>query len=362
MNSVSILLPVYNGEAFLEAAIESALSQSFRDLELIIVDDCSTDGSKAIIERMKARDPRIKAFANETNQGLFANYNSCLSHAEGRYIKPFAQDDILAVDCLQRMVDVLDRDPSIALVSCARNITDADGVAVESKCTFPADRKLPGHEVILYNLIVLSNWVGEPSTVMFRAEFSGTGFDTAFFHLGDIDMWFSVLKNGDYYFIADTLASFRRHQGNATDKNLSGLLFALDAVYVGKKHRQILEDFGESQDHYLLRVAEYAAMQVDHLVSKRGLTVEEALAAAVSGARIGKNSPEQERKILSAYVELSFVMMRSLTHTLSKLSDVEHRSEAEKTYLQRQLENMRTSTSWKLTAPIREIMGKVKLS
>ncbi len=53
-------------------------------------------------------------------------------------------------------------------------------------------------------------------------------------------------------------------------------------------------------------------------------------------------------------------MMRSLTHTLSKLSDVEHRSEAEKAYLQRQLDSMRSSTSWKLTAPIREIMGKVK--
>ena len=360
MNSVSILVPVYNGEAFLEAAIESALSQSFKDLELIIVDDCSTDGSKEIIERMSERDPRIKFFTNETNQGLFANYNRCLSLAKGRYIKPFAQDDILSPDCLQRMFDVLESESSVVLVSSARNITDGKGNILETKCTFPADRILPGSEVILYNLIVLSNWVGEPSTVMFRAEFAGTGFDTNCFHLGDIDMWFSILKNGDYYFIAEPLANFRRHNANATDNNLCGLLFALDAVYVGKKYRQILEEFGETEDHFLLRVAEYAAMQVDHLVTKQGLTVEEALAASVRGARIGKNSPELERKILSAFVELSFIMMRSLTHTLSKLSDVEHRSESEKAYLQRQLEGMRTSTSWKLTAPIREIMGKVK--
>lgn len=362
MNSVSILLPVFNGEAFLEAAIESALSQTFRDLELIIIDDCSTDGSKAIIERMKTRDPRIKTFANETNQGLFANYNRCLSLAEGRYIKPFAQDDILEVDCLQRMVDVLERDPSVALVSCGRHITDADGQTVETKRTFPDDRKIGGREVILYNLIVLTNWIGEPSTVMFRSEFSGTGFDTNCFHWGDVDMWFSVLSHGDYHFLCDPLASFRRHNANATDNNLSGLLFALDAVYIGKKYRQILENFGESEEHYLLRVAEYAAVQVDHLVSKRGLTVDEAMAAAARGARIGKSCPEHERKVLSAFVELNFVMMRSLTHTLSKLSDVEHRSEAEKVYLQSQLESMRTSTSWKLTAPIREIMGKVKHS
>lgn len=360
MSSVSILLPVYNGAAFLEAAIESALAQSFKDFELLIVDDCSTDGSYAIIEAMKQRDPRIKSFINETNQGLFANYNRCLSLAEGRYIKPFAQDDILAQDCLKRMFDVLERDPSVVLVSSARNITDADGTTVETKCTFPGDRKVRGEDVILYNLIVLSNWVGEPSTVMYRAQFSGTGFDTNCFHLGDIDMWFNVLKNGDYYFISEALASFRRHNDNATNSNLSGLLFALDAVYLGKKYRQILEAFGESEDHYLLRVAEYAAMQVDHLVSKQGLTVEDVLSASVRGARIGKSSLEQERKILSAFVELNFVMMRSLTHTLSKLSDVEHRSEAEKAYLQRQLESIRASTSWKLTAPIREIMGKVK--
>lgn len=360
MNSVSILLPVYNGEAFLEAAIESVLAQSFQDFDLIIVDDCSTDGSPSIIERMKERDARIKSFTNQTNQGLFANYNRCLSLAEGRYIKPFAQDDILAQDCLQRMFDVLEHDQSVALVSSARNITDAGGKTVETKCIFPADRKVRGEDVILYNLIVLSNWVGEPSTVMFRSQFSGTGFDTSCFHLGDIDMWFSVLKNGEYYFIAEPLASFRRHSLNATNNNLSGLLFALDAVYLGKKYRQILADFGESEEHYLLRVAEYAAMQVDHLVSKQGLTVEEVLAASARGARIGKSSPEHERKILSAFVELNFVMMRSLTHTLNTLSDVEHRSESEKAYLQRQLESMRTSTSWKLTAPIREIMGKVK--
>ena len=147
MISVSILLPVYNGEAFLEAAIESALSQSFKDFELIVVDDCSTDGSWAIIERMRQRDPRIKSFTNETNQGLFANYNRCLSRAEGRYIKPFAQDDILAQDCLKRMFDVLEHDPSVVLVSSARNITDADGTIVETKCTFPGDRKVRGEQL-----------------------------------------------------------------------------------------------------------------------------------------------------------------------------------------------------------------------
>ncbi len=204
------------------------------------------------------------------------------------------------------MVDVMDRDPSIALVSCARDITDANGNAVETKCIFPADRKLSGHDVILYNLLVLSNWVGEPSTVMFRSEFSGTGFDTSFFHLGDIDMWFSVLKNGNFYFIADTLASFRRHQSNATDKNLSGLLFALDAVYVGKKHRQILEDFGESQEHYLLRVAEYAAMQVDHLVTKKEPDRRRGVVGLCKWSTDRKNSPEQERKILRCFCRIEF--------------------------------------------------------
>lgn len=357
---ISILLPVFNGSAFLESAIDSALEQTFEDFELIIFDDCSTDDSVAIIERKLEQDSRIKFFANERNCGLFANYNLCLQQARGKYIKPFAQDDRLHPRCLQRMSEVLRSDSEISLVSSSRNICDERGEIVESRSLFPSDRKMSGKDVVLYNLIVLSNWIGEPSTVMYRADARRTVFDTRLFHYGDVDMWFQILEKGHYYFIADTLADFRRHSVSATNVNLSGLLFALDLIYLGKKYRSTLEEFGETEDHYHLRVAEYAAMELDHLVETDGLTVDKILEAALKGARIGILAPAEQQRILLAFIELNMIMMRSLTHTLKNLSDVEHRTAAEKENLVRRLENMETSSSWQLTAPMREIISRVK--
>jgi hypothetical protein len=258
------------------------------------------------------------------------------------------------------MVEVLENDPELSLVSCARNITDAKGEIVESKLLFPEDRKIAGKDVILYNLLALSNWIGEPSAVMFRADSVSTGFDTNLYHYGDADMWFSVLKNGHYYFVAESLAEFRRHGDSASSSNLCGLLFALDLVYLGKKYRCDLEEFGESQEHFLLRVAEYAAMELDHLIGSEGLTVHKCVEAAIKGTRLAKLGPDDERRLFSAFVELNYVMMRSLTHTIKNLSDVQHRTSAEKTHLLRTIENMKNSTSWKLTEPLRVVVERVK--
>jgi len=355
---ISILLPVYNGAVFLEAAFESLFAQSFQDFEIIVCDDGSKDESAAIIERMKGRDARVKSFANQKNVGLFANYNCCLKQACGQYIKPFAQDDTLAVHCLESMLDVLKKDQSVSLVTCARNIIDAEGNVVETKRIFAESCLIKGSDVILYNLISLTNWIGEPATAMFRKEHAGTGFDTSFFHLGDAEMWFQLLLKGNYYFIDEVLATFRRHDHNATKNNLAGLLFALDALAIGKKYRHILDDFGESEEHYLLRVAEFAAMQVDHLVRNEGLTAEKAVQAAVKGADINlDDGGERARRVMQSMVELNFISLRALTNTITSLSDVTCRLQSEREYLNKKIENINNSTSWKLTAPLRKLIG-----
>ncbi len=92
---VSVCLPTFNGERFLGAAIQSLLSQTFFDFELIICDDCSSDKTVALIQSFAERDPRIKFFQNEKNCGLFENYNVCLGRVIGQFVKLFAQDDLL---------------------------------------------------------------------------------------------------------------------------------------------------------------------------------------------------------------------------------------------------------------------------
>ena len=93
MPTVSICLPVYNGERFLREAIESVLAQTYEDYELLISDDLSQDSSLEIAHSYAKRDTRIIVSSNPKNLGLFANYNACQKLASGKYIKPFAQDD-----------------------------------------------------------------------------------------------------------------------------------------------------------------------------------------------------------------------------------------------------------------------------
>ena len=354
---ISVLLPVYNGGAYLEDAVESVLAQSLSDFELIIVDDLSSDGSREKLEKLQAKDKRIRLELHDVNCGLFANYNRCLALAKCELIKPFAQDDLLAKDALEKMSQALNEDQTIALVSSARNIINGKGEVKEVVRTFDVSRRIKGKDVILYNLIALTNWIGEPSTVMFRRRHAGTGFDTKYFHFGDLDMWFRVLLNGDYYFIDAPLAAFRRHDRSATSNNLNGLLFAVDVLNLVKQYEDVLTEFGEPKEHCLRRVAEYSALQLDHLVRNQDLTVEKSVAAALKGARVGASDEQLVQRVLEGYVELSFNSLRCLTHTLSDLSDVKCRAQSDTEYLNNKLNNMSNSTSWKLTAPIRRLLS-----
>jgi glycosyltransferase involved in cell wall biosynthesis len=124
---ISIGLPVYNGEAFLAAAIDTLLAQTFRDFELIISDNASTDGTEAICRDRAARDARIRYVRSEVNQGAMRNFNGVVSLARGEYFKWAAHDDMHEPAYLERCVEALDRHPDVVL-ACTRLIDiDDDG-------------------------------------------------------------------------------------------------------------------------------------------------------------------------------------------------------------------------------------------
>ena len=91
---VSIGLPVYNGENFLEFALDSILGQTFQDFELIISDNASTDATESICRRYAAKDSRIRYYRNPNNQGAAQNYNRVFALARGEYFKWAAHDDV----------------------------------------------------------------------------------------------------------------------------------------------------------------------------------------------------------------------------------------------------------------------------
>ena len=106
MPMLSVIVPCYNGEAFLARAVESALAQSFRDLEIILVDDGSTDGSSAMCDRYAALDPRVRVI-HQSNAGLSAARNAGIAAAQGEYIAFLDADDYLMPDAYEKLFSAM---------------------------------------------------------------------------------------------------------------------------------------------------------------------------------------------------------------------------------------------------------------
>lgn len=113
---VSIGMPVFNGERYLEEALESILDQTFDDFELVISDNASTDRTGDICRAYAERDVRIRYFRMAQNQGVIQNFNAVFRLSTGEYFKWAAADDVCGRDYFRRAVDVLDGDPSVVLV------------------------------------------------------------------------------------------------------------------------------------------------------------------------------------------------------------------------------------------------------
>lgn len=245
--TVSICLPVFNGEEYLSMAIESVLNQTYKNFELLISDDGSTDSSLEIIESYAKLDARIKFWLNDRQLGLFGNYNAAMGPSRGAFIKPHAQDDVWAPTLLERTLDVLFRHPEVALVSTGRRLISADSKEISQPFgsntpvdLFGAHAVYPAGLVISRSLDPLENFIGEPCTVMFRREWLGEGFSTKFRHLGDLEYWLRILQNGDYAYIPDDLAFFRQHKSSTSEANKAQIWHATDVIHMSYACREAL--------------------------------------------------------------------------------------------------------------------------
>lgn len=124
---VSVLMSVYNGAPTLEKAAASVLAQTYRDLELILCDDASTDDTWRIMQRIAAQDARVTIFQNKTNLGLGASLNECLARVQGAYIARQDADDISDSDRIERTMDFL-LSSGAPYAACGVRVFDDTGV------------------------------------------------------------------------------------------------------------------------------------------------------------------------------------------------------------------------------------------
>ena len=135
MNSVprlSIGLPVYNGEKYLASSIESLLGQSYKDFELIISDNASTDSTADICKRYASQDSRIRYMRQPRNIGLAPNHNFVVDQSRGEFFKWAASDDLYGRDLLQSCINALDQHPDVVLAHSLTAAIDGDGKVTQA--------------------------------------------------------------------------------------------------------------------------------------------------------------------------------------------------------------------------------------
>ena len=217
---VSVCIPVFNGESYIAQALESVLSQTFLDFEVIITDNCSTDKTLQIIKNISQKNPRMKVFSNEENLGIVGNFNRCLDLANAKYVKFLCADDLLLPTCLEQMVRPLEVDPLISMVVCGRNFINNVGINKSCSAYSSTNLRINGHDVI-QKCFYGANFIGEPSAVLFRRDLVRRHFRVDLNHLMDLEMWFYLLENGDMYSIAAPLCSIRQHDEQMTVENIA---------------------------------------------------------------------------------------------------------------------------------------------
>jgi glycosyltransferase involved in cell wall biosynthesis len=233
---ISICIPTYNNELFLQETLESVICQSYANFEVIIIDDCSTDRTAEIAQNYALHDVRVRFLANPTNLGMVHNWNRCLEMAQGTYVKFLFGDDLLtSTETLGRMVEVLDEERDVSLVASARTVIDENSRVLEILAGFPDGTKIPGKQLVkkcLQGLIKQHNMIGEPSVVMFRKTAASRGFDPRYRQLVDLEMWFHLLEQGEFAYIGEPLCAFRRHEEQQSVKNRQDLTYIDDMFYL----------------------------------------------------------------------------------------------------------------------------------
>ncbi|MBQ8822672.1 MAG: glycosyltransferase family 2 protein [Lachnospiraceae bacterium] len=207
---VSVIMPVYNSVKYIKEAIDSILNQTFKDFELILVEDCSNDGTKAIIEGYK--DERIKIIYNFENKGVAYSRNEALEHCKGEYVAIMDHDDISLPTRFEEEVDFLDKNPDYGVVGGRVQFIGANGEFIKGSGT-----ALVNPQYIKANLLFRNVFCN--SEVMFRRDLvreNNLCYDESCYGMEDFKFWIKMSKITKMSNIDSVFLKHRIHGGSIT--------------------------------------------------------------------------------------------------------------------------------------------------
>lgn len=242
MPTVSVIVPNYCHAPYLEQRIESILQQTFQDFELILLDDCSTDGSREILERYRNHPKVSGIFYNERNSGSpFKQWEKGLSKAKGDYVWIAESDDFSSPCFLERCVRILDTRPDCSIVFTSSYIVDSHSRTIreEAPVKYPKHKQIRfGSRFFLYRFLCPRNTIYNAGMALVRrSALPADDNYTQYRYCGDWLFWIQIVSGGgNVVYLAEPLNYYRVHDSNTT----------AESIVTGRKHIETLRILEET--------------------------------------------------------------------------------------------------------------------
>ncbi len=221
---VSVIIPTHNRAGYLRQSLASALAQTYHDIEIVVVDNCSTDGTPDVVAELAGNDDRVRYVRNDADLTMTENFARSVEMAGGDLIKFLMDDDWLRADAVERLARPMIDHPEVVLATSRRQRVDQAGSLLpDSVSTVPVtsvDAVLDGRDFGNLLLTRAINCLGEPTTVLFRRSLAGS--PEQMFTLGrnpytrvvDVVLWLRLLCQGPAVYLTEPLSVFRLHGEN----------------------------------------------------------------------------------------------------------------------------------------------------
>jgi glycosyltransferase involved in cell wall biosynthesis len=215
---VSVVTPVYNGEKYLPECIESVLAQKYTNLEYIILDNCSTDGTNEIAQRYAKKDRRIAVYRNEKVVDVITNHNNAYQKIalNSKYCKLLQADDWLFPGCLKSMVRLAQKHPTVGVVGAY----SLSGKRIRNDGLSYSDVVISGRNVAKQSLLGNYYLFWSPSSLLIRSDLirNHTPFYNPKWLHADVDTMYILLQKCDFGFVHQVLTFIRDHGESLTSK------------------------------------------------------------------------------------------------------------------------------------------------
>lgn len=376
MKLVSVLIPAYNHENYIKECICSVINQTYKNLEILILDDCSTDNTAKEINKIK--DKRIKKYFSKENRGVVYSINKLLEHASGDYIAIIGSDDVWYPTKIEKQVKYIEKlyKKNISNVGCVFTETDIINENSEIFEDSQVFNVFKNENVSRYERIKLFYEIGNhlchSSSLMPKKVFEDIGFyNNSFRQLHDYEYWTRLIQKYDIHILNEKLMGYRRiDNGSLSSSNLKNTIRQLNEMFFINSRlianltdedfkKVFVNDFKKNIDDKDFSIEcekFFKLLNMNYLNSYNKCYAFEYF--ILNERKMINKLLKYDFKVNDLYCETGNVMVKYFC-----VDEIEREKKEIEEYYLNIIEGVNKSISWKVTKPLRwlkEIMRRVK--